>query len=101
MVQELDEYQSLRIDKVTTDEMNVSDNGLLMWWKSQAARWPILARVTRSVLATSASSAKSEHNFSEVGNHVTKKRNGLKPKMVDTLKMIRSNKDLKRNHMHT
>ena len=54
--------------------------------------------MTRSVLATSASSAKSEHNFSEVGNHVTKKCNGLKPKMVDTIKMIRSNKDLKRNH---
>ena len=101
MVQELAEYQSLRIDKVTTDETNVSDNGLLMWRKSQAARWPILAHATRSVLATSAPSAKSEHNFSEVGNHVTKKRKGLKPKTVNTLMMIRSNKDLKRKHMHT
>ena len=103
MVQELAKYQSLWIDKkVITKEMNVSDNGLLMWWKSQAARWPILACVTRLVLATSASSAKSEYNFSEVGNHVTKKCNELKPKTVNTLLMICSNKGLKRKNMqHT
>jgi hypothetical protein len=75
--------------------MNASGDGLLMWWKLQAARWPILARVTRSVLAASASSAKSEHNFSEVGNHVSKKCCELKPKTVYTLMIMRSNKDLK------
>lgn len=97
IIQELAEYQLHRIDQITTKCMNESGDGLLMWWKSQAARWPILvARVTRSVLATSASSAKSEHNFSEVGNHVSKKRSGLKPKTVNTLMIMRSNKDLKR-----
>jgi hypothetical protein len=71
--------------------MNASGDGLLMWLKLQAARWPILACVTRSVLAASASSAKSEHNFSKVGNHVSKKRCELKPKTVNTLMIMRSN----------
>jgi hypothetical protein len=100
MIQELADYQSHRINQITTECMNASDDGLLMWWKSRAPSWPILARVARSVLATSASSAKSEHNFSEVGNHVTKKRSGLKPKTVNTLMIMRSNKDLKQNRHH-
>ena len=100
MIQELADYQSHRINQITTECMNASDDGLLMWWKARAKSWPILARVARSVLATSASSAKSEHNFSEVGNHVTKKRSGLKPKTVNTLMIMRSNKDLKRNRHH-
>ncbi|KAI2509288.1 hypothetical protein MHU86_5176 [Fragilaria crotonensis] len=96
IIQELAEYQSHRIDQITTKCMNASGDGLLIWWKSQAARWPILARVTRSVLAASVSSATSEHNFSEVGNHVSKKRSGLKPKTVNTLMIMRSNnKDLR------
>lgn len=96
IMRELAEYKSHRVDKASTTLMNASDEGLLMWWKSQAAIWPILSRAARWILAASASSAKSEHNFSEVGNHISKKRTQLKPKTVNTLMILRSNKDLRK-----
>ncbi|KAI2501566.1 hypothetical protein MHU86_12890 [Fragilaria crotonensis] len=39
----LSEYQSHRIDQITTECMNALGGGLVMRWKLQAARWPILA----------------------------------------------------------
>ena len=67
---------------------------LLGWWQSNTATWPILSRAFRSILCIPASSAKSENNFSDAGNTMTAKRNGLKPKTLDMIMFNRSNKAL-------
>jgi hypothetical protein len=52
-----------------------SGTGILLWWKSKASTWPILARAARSILAVPAASAMSENNFSDSGSTVSKKHN--------------------------
>jgi len=47
-----------------------------------------------SVLCIIASSSKSESNFSDAGNTLTKKRSGLKPATMNDLLFVRSNQDL-------
>jgi hypothetical protein len=47
-----------------------------------------------SVLCIPASSSKSESNFSDAGNMLTKKCSGLKPVTVNDLLFVQSNQDL-------
>jgi hypothetical protein len=47
-----------------------------------------------SVLCIRASISKSESNFSDAGNMLTKKRSGLKPVTMNDLISVRSNQDL-------
>ncbi len=82
--------------KLTSDEKKEIENdtpnsGLLSWWCSRAMAFAILARAARCVLAYPAVSAKSECNFSDVGNNLSHKRNQLCPNTVDTLLFMRSN----------
>ena len=68
---------------------------VLMWWKLHGtAKFPIVARVARSTLCVAAASSKSENNFSDAGNTLTKKRNSLKPHTVNDLMFMRSNIDI-------
>ncbi len=90
---ELLDYMTL---KLTSDEKKQIENdtpssGLLSWWRGRAGAFAILARAARCVLAYPAASAKSECNFSDVGNTLTHKRNQLSPNTVDTLLFMRSN----------
>lgn len=95
---ELQEYEAYRLPKSEKIMMKEGDQnsrlGILLWWKSKASQWPILARAARSVLAIPASSSMSENNFSDSGNTVSKKRNSLKPSTLNTLMFLRSNRDL-------
>jgi hypothetical protein len=87
---ELDAY--LRY-KVTKQDEVILEQSLLFWWKSKSAKiegWPLIAQVARDVLCEPASSAKSECNFSDAGNTITKKRNQLQPDKVDDLMFLRS-----------
>jgi hypothetical protein len=47
-----------------------------------------------SGLCNPASNSKSESNFLDAGNTLTKKRSGLKPTIVNDLLFVRSNQDL-------
>ena len=81
---------SLPVNRDTTAKFNI-----LLWWKRKGApTFPIMSRVARSVLCIPASISKSESNFSNAGNMLTKKRSGLKPMIVDDLLFVRSNQDL-------
>ena len=103
-IQVLAELQAHAVYKLTKSEKKMmkeadqdgSGTGLLLWWKSKTLTWPILARAARSILAVPAASSMSENNFSDSGSTVSKKRNSLKPAMVNMLMFLRSNKDLSR-----
>ena len=89
------------LHKVVKDKMeivcalNESEFDAMTWWKHVGAtEFPILARVARSILCIPASSTMSENNISDAGNTISKKRNRLKPGVVNDLMFYRSNGDL-------
>lgn len=93
------EFKSYNQHTVSDKEKRDSEVGgefnVLAWWKTTGAKlFPIMACVARSILCVPASSAMSENNFSDVGNTLTKKRNRLKPRVVNDLMFVRSNRDL-------
>jgi hypothetical protein len=95
------EYKASMACKVTEEEQNNikkldgGDFRVLTWWKIKGFKsFPIMALVTRSVRCIPAASAMSENDFSDAGITVTKKRNSLKPRVVDDLLFLRSNRDI-------
>ncbi|KAH9123635.1 hypothetical protein AeMF1_005432 [Aphanomyces euteiches] len=93
------EYAQYWQHRVSSMEKQSSEvNGsfqVLAWWKQFGAKhFPILACVARSILCIPASSAMSENNFSDAGNTLTKKRNRLKPRVLNDLLFLRSNRDI-------
>ncbi len=99
VIVELQAYEAYMLSKSEKRMMKEADEetsrmGILLWWKSKASTWPILARAARSILAVPTASAMSENNFSDSGSTVSKKRNQLKPSTVNILIFLRSNMDL-------
>jgi hypothetical protein len=96
------EYESYMKHKVTDGEMRQCADGdassefhVLSWWRHKGKDlFPILARVVRSTMCISASSAMSENNFSNAGNTLTNKRNRLKPRTINNLMFLRSNRGI-------
>ena len=66
----------------------------LDWWKLNSARFPRVAQVARTILSIPATSTPAERVFSGSGNIVDKKRNRLKPSMVDALVFLNKNEHL-------
>lgn len=67
---------------------------VLQWWKSHRMELPLLSEYARCVLSSAASSVPSERLFSLSGNIISKKRNALKPNLVDQLVFLAMNKDM-------
>ena len=65
---------------------------VLGWWGSHMAELPLMATLARYVLCVNASSVASERLFSLSGHIVSKRRNSLKPSMVDMLVFLAFNK---------
>lgn len=61
------------------------DFDILAWWKVNSPRFPILAKMSRDVLAIPISSVASESAFSTVGRILDQFRSSLTPKLVETL----------------
>ena len=67
---------------------------VFQWWRSHTQELSNLSKIARYILNACATSVPSEHLFSLSGNIVTKKRNALKPHLVDKLVFLSFNKDL-------
>ena len=67
------------------NEVNRDDFNILKWWKDNAARFPILARMARDVLAVLVSTVASESAFSTSGRILNEFRTSLTPFMVQAL----------------
>ena len=68
------------------------DQGVLGWWRDNEKTLPILSKIARKIMAIPASSGKSERVFSTGGNFVTSKRTRLNAKKVESLIVIKENK---------
>lgn len=67
----------------------------LVWWRNNAKRFPIIARLAKKYLCMQGSSTPSERVFSTCGNTVTVKRNALDPENVDMLVYLYQNRKFK------
>ena len=63
----------------------IHETNPLEWWRSNAFKFPILARVARDCLQIPSTSGPSERLFSEAGLVSTKKRNRLLHERVEEL----------------
>ena len=60
---------------------HTADFQVLMWWQLYGTYlFPLIARIAQSTLCVSASSAKSENNFSDAGNTLRKSAAACVPK---------------------
>ena len=81
---------ALPMNRDTTAKFSV-----LLWWRlKRAPTFPIMLRVACSVLCIPSSNSKSESNFTDAGNTLTKKCFGLYPTLANDLLFVRSNQDL-------
>ncbi|KAJ9568123.1 hypothetical protein OSB04_004089 [Centaurea solstitialis] len=77
---ELDAY----LGEDIVDDMG-NDFDLLLWWKVNSARFPVLSKLARDVLAVPISTVASESTFSTSGRVLDNFRSSLTPKIVEAL----------------
>ena len=81
--QELDQYLSHpQLD---------DEESPLLWWKTEAVRYPKVAKLARKYLCLCATSVPAECMFSCGGNNLSDKRTCLKPERVDNLVFLALN----------
>ncbi|KAF7125028.1 hypothetical protein RHSIM_Rhsim12G0047200 [Rhododendron simsii] len=86
-----EEYSSVcssEVDKYLGDLCERRDNpdfDILVWWKNNSNKYPILSKVARDVLAMPVSTVASESAFSTGGRVLDPFRSSLSPSMVETL----------------
>ncbi|XP_070047167.1 zinc finger BED domain-containing protein RICESLEEPER 2-like [Nicotiana tomentosiformis] len=75
------------LKKYLTDEVEneIADSNILLWWKVNSPRFPILAEMARDVLAIPISSVASECAFCTGGRILDSFRSSLTPKLVEVL----------------
>ncbi|XP_070055710.1 zinc finger BED domain-containing protein RICESLEEPER 3-like [Nicotiana tomentosiformis] len=66
-------------------ENEIADSNILLWWKVNSPRFPILAEMARDVLSIPISSVASECAFSTGGSILDSFRSSLTPKLVEVL----------------
>ncbi|KAF7143020.1 hypothetical protein RHSIM_Rhsim05G0158300 [Rhododendron simsii] len=79
---------SLEVDKYLGDLCERKDNpdfDILVWWKNNSNKYPILSKVACDVLAMPVSTVASESAFSTGGRVLDPFRSSLSPSMVETL----------------
>lgn len=75
---------------VGNDDGTTSYPNHLEWWTLKARDFPLLAVLSRRMLAIPASQARSDRVFSRAGQIVIKSRNKLEPENVELLVYLRS-----------
>jgi hypothetical protein len=68
------------------DDANLEDEfDILSWWKLKSVKYPVLARLTRDILAVPISTVASESTFSTSGRTLSPARNSLNDESLEAL----------------
>ncbi|KAJ1689093.1 hypothetical protein LUZ63_013248 [Rhynchospora breviuscula] len=78
---EMQEYLSAGLDPTSLD----AEFDILAWWKMNAAKYPILARLTRDILVVPISTVASESTFSTAGRILSPIRSNLNDESLEAL----------------
>lgn len=75
------------LDKYLGEEREPMDTNfdILLWWKIQQCRYPILSKMARDILTIPVSTVASESAFSTGGRVLDSFRTSLTPRMVEAL----------------
>jgi hypothetical protein len=84
---------------MTTEDGKYSNP--LGWWRKNAYKFPVLARLSRKLLAIPATSAPSERVWSRVSSVLTMKRARMKSDVASDIMYIRENIDILRKYYVT
>ncbi|KAF7112610.1 hypothetical protein RHSIM_RhsimUnG0212000 [Rhododendron simsii] len=88
LVEEYSSVCSSEVDKYLGDLCERRDNpdfDILVWWKNNSNKYPILSKIARDVLAVPVSTVAFESAFSTGGRVLDPLRSSLSPSMVETL----------------
>ncbi|KAJ1690975.1 hypothetical protein LUZ63_015130 [Rhynchospora breviuscula] len=78
---ELEEYISDALDDTSVD----ADFDILAWWKLKTPKYPIMAKLTRDILAVPISTVASESTFSTTGRTLSLIRSSLNDESLEAL----------------
>ncbi|KAJ4796690.1 Zinc finger BED domain-containing protein RICESLEEPER 2 [Rhynchospora pubera] len=78
---ELEEYLADGLDE---NSLDVAFD-ILSWWKLKAAKYPILSRLARDILAVPISTVASESTFSNSGRTLSPIRSSLNDESIEAL----------------
>ncbi|KAJ4816564.1 Zinc finger BED domain-containing protein DAYSLEEPER [Rhynchospora pubera] len=78
---ELEEYLSDALDGTSLD----AEFDILAWWKLKSPKYPILAKLTRDILAVPISTVASESTFSTAGRTLSPIRSSLNDESLEAL----------------
>ncbi|KAJ4819010.1 Zinc finger BED domain-containing protein DAYSLEEPER [Rhynchospora pubera] len=78
---ELEEYFDEPLDEASIDDQF----DILAWWKLKAPKYPVLARLTRDILAIPISTVASEATFSTSGRTLNPGRSSLNDESIEAL----------------
>jgi hypothetical protein len=78
---EVDEYLSDGLDEASLDE----HFDILAWWKLKSPKYPVLAKLTRDILAVPISTVASESTFSFSGRTLSPVRSCLNDESIEAL----------------
>ena len=83
----LSQSQKSEIDVYLEEEPenNIEDFDVLSWWRSKAAKFPVLSAMARDFLAIPLSMVSSESAFSLGGRILGDHRSSLTPEMLEAL----------------
>ncbi|XP_061993876.1 zinc finger BED domain-containing protein RICESLEEPER 4-like [Rosa rugosa] len=96
VVSELDEQVvAHEVDKYLLDPLEYTNLGesdfpILLWWKLNGPKYPVLAAIAKDVLAVQVSTVASEAAFSTGGRVIDNFRSSLTPKSVEALICLQS-----------
>jgi hypothetical protein len=92
-----DDFPQQQDDELTRylNMPNVAGNvDPLCWWRDRQDELPMLAILANKYLCLSATSVPSERLFSDVGNHVTARRNRLSSNVISNLLFLKRNMNI-------
>jgi hAT family C-terminal dimerisation region len=78
---EIDDYLADAFDEASLDD----DFDILAWWKLKGIKYPVLARLTRDILAVPIFTVASESTFSTSGRILNPVRNSLSNESIEAL----------------
>ena len=80
MTTEVERYLLDPIEDPSNDKLNV-----LLWWKVNGSKYPILQKIAKDILAIPISTVASESAFSTGGHIIDEYRSSLTPTMIEAL----------------
>jgi hAT family C-terminal dimerisation region len=78
---ELDQYLDDPLDETSLDD----DFDILAWWKLKSQTYPVMAKLTRDILAVPISTVASESTFSTSGRILSSVRSSLNDESIEAL----------------